>query len=181
MPNAPALEILHPLPVLYAAAGRDMPEFERIEPSQLPPAARRLLVHSGDMTSKLEEFFRDDMALRVLQREHTPAHYRREVVLCCANGGLPVEYGAIEITLGAFTEPLQSEILAGRLPLGGLLNRHGIRYRSEPRAFLSVAPCAHLAEIFQLGAPCVLFGRSNRLLDSEERTLASIVEVLRPV
>jgi hypothetical protein len=181
MLTAPALEHLHPLTTLYSAAGRALPEFEAIEPAALSPAAYRLLVHAGDMTSKLEEFFSDDMLLRVLQREHTADYYRREVVLYGAKKGLPVEYGAIEISLGAFDEPLRSEILAERLPLGGLLNRHGVRYRSEPRAFLRVAPCAHLTDLFQLEAPSATFGRSNQLLDADGRRLASIVEILRPV
>ena len=174
-------DFLFPLPALYAAAGRELPQFEKVEPTELSPGAHRLLVHSGDMTSKLEEFFDDDMLLKVLQREHTPERYRREVLLLCAKTGLAVEYGAIEIALDAFAEPLRSEIVEARLPLGGLLNRHAVRYRSEPHAFLRVAPCAHLAELFSLAEPAALFGRANRLLSADGTVLARIVEVLRPV
>jgi chorismate-pyruvate lyase len=179
--SAPALEYLFPLPALYAAAGRVLPEFEVVEARDLPPAAHRLLVHSGDMTSKLEEFFSEGMRLRILQCEHSPEHYRREVILFGGKTGIPVEYGAIEINLSAFSEPLRGEIVSGILPLGGLLNRHQVRYRSEPRCFLRVTPCARLIEYFQLTSPEVLFARSNRLLDSEGVELARIVEVLRPV
>ena len=181
MISAPTLELLHPLPLLYDAAGRPLPEFELIEPKALPAACHRLLVHTGDMTSKLEEFFGDDMLLRVLRCDHAPDHYRREVILYCEKTGIPVEYGAIEIELGAFDETLRNEILAQHLPLGGLLNRHGIRYRSQPRGFLRVAPDPRLAELFHLPAPVVLFGRTNQLLDGGDRVLARIVEVLRPV
>lgn len=174
-------DFLFPLPALYAAAGREMPHFEKIEAAELSAGAHRLLVHSGDMTSKLEEFFSDNMLLKVIQREHTPERYRREVLLLCAKTGLPVEYGAIEIALDAFAEPLRSEIIEARLPLGGLLNRHAVRYRSEPHASLRVAPCEHLAGLFALPAPVALFGRSNRLLSAEGTVLARIVEVLRPV
>ena len=48
----------------------------------------------------------------------------------------PVEYGAIEINLAAFPEPLRAQIVEGQLPLGGLLNAHGFQYRSEPRGYL---------------------------------------------
>ena len=132
-------DFLHPLPALYAAAGREMPQFEKVAPEELNAVARRLLVHSGDMTSKLEEHFEDEMRLRVIQCEHTSERYRREVVLFCEKSGLPVEYGAIEIALDAFPEPLRAEIIAGVLPLGGLLNAHAVRYRSEPNGFLRVA------------------------------------------
>jgi chorismate-pyruvate lyase len=179
--STPTLEILHPLPLLYEAASHPLPDFELVDSKSLPPAAHSLLVHTGDMTSKLEEFFADEMTLRVLQCDHTADHYRREVVLCCAKSGEAVEYGAIEIELSAFDESLRSEIVLGHSPLGGLLNRHAIRYRSRPRGFLRVAPDLRLAEIFNLPAPVSLFGRTNQLLDSQDRVLASIVEVLRPV
>ncbi len=174
-------DIIHPLPALYQAAGRELPVFEILPPDQLSTEARRLLVHAGDMTSKLEEFFQDDMLLRVLQREHTAVHYRREVLLCCAKTMLPVEYGAIEIALNAFDEPMRSQILEARLPLGGLLNKNEIRYGSEPHAFLRFAPCERLAELFGLAEPQPLFGRSNRLISLSGVVLAQIVEVLRPV
>ena len=74
----------------------------------------------------------------------------------------------------------KKQIVRGHSPLGGLLNRHGIRYRSRPRGFLRVAPDKRLAELFQLPAPVVLHGRTNQLLDAEGRVLANIVEVLRP-
>lgn len=181
MTSTPTLEILHPLPLLYEAAAHPLPDFDLVDPKSLPAAAHRLLVHTGDMTSKLEEFFHDEMALRVLQCDHTAEHYRREVVLCCAKSGQPVEYGAIEIELASFDEKLRGEIVLGHSPLGGLLNRHGVRYRSRPRGFLRVAPDLRLAEIFQLPAPVSLYGRTNQLLDAQDRVLASIVEVLRPV
>lgn len=174
-------DFLYPLPALYATAGRALPEFEVVPAASLSKGAHQLLVHSGDMTSKLEDYFEDSMLLRVIQRQHTPEHYRREVLLYCEKSGLPVEYGAIEIALDAFEEPLRTAIVEARLPLGGLLNSHGFRYRSEPHAFLRVAPCAHLAELFGLTAPEALFGRSNQLLSAEGVQLARIVEILRPV
>jgi chorismate-pyruvate lyase len=179
--TTPALELLHPLPLLYDRAGRLLPDFELVDAKVLPSAAHRLLVHAGDMTSKLEEFFGEQMLLRVLRCDHAPEHYRREVILYCEKSGQPVEYGAIEIELASFEEPLRNEIVTGHLPLGGVLNRHGVRYRSQPRGFLRVAPDPHLAELFNLPSPVVLYGRTNLLLDARDRVLARIVEVLRPV
>jgi len=179
--TTPALELLHPLPFLYEAEGRALPDFELIDPKSLPADAHRLLVHTGDMTSKLEEFFGEQMLLRVLRCEHTAEHYRREVILYCEKSGQPVEFGAIEIELAAFAEPLRGEIVTGALPLGGLLNRHGVRYRSKPRGFLRAAPDLRLAELFELPAPVTLYGRTNQLLDAQDRVLARIVEILRPL
>jgi hypothetical protein len=177
----PSLDLLYPLPWFFQAAQRPLPEVAPIDAAALPAAPFRLLAHAGDMTSKLEEFFADEMLLRVIQREHTAEHYRREVVLYGAKTKLPVEYGAIEIELRHFPESLRAEIVEARLPLGGLLNRHGLRYRSEPRGFLQISPCAWLTQLFELPEPTLTYGRSNTLLGADGEVLARILEILRPV
>ena len=176
----PSTDLLFPLSHFCRASGHDLPACEIIDGAVMPEPYRTLLVHQGDMTSRLEEFHGAPMTLRVLHRETTGEAYRREVLLCKADSGLPVEYGAIEIHLAAFAEPLCALILEGRAPLGGLLNRHGIRYRSEPRAFLKLAPDSVMDAHFDLGGAHTLYGRSNVLLGDADRVLARIVEVLRP-
>ncbi len=177
---APSTDLLFPLSHFCHASGHDLPACEIIDGAVMPEPYRTLLVHQGDMTSRLEEFHGAPMKLRVLHRETSGDAYRREVLLCKADSGLPVEYGAIEISLAAFGEPLRALILEGRQPLGGLLNRHGIRYRSEPRAFLKLAPDSLMDAHFGLDGAHTLYGRSNVLLGYGDRVLARIVEVLRP-
>ena len=116
--------LLFPLSHFCRVNGHPLPACEIIDGATLPEPYRTLLVHHGDMTSRLEEFHRGPMKLRVLHRETDGDAYRREVLLCAQDSGLPVEYGAIDINLGAFDEPLRVLILEGRQPLGGLLNRH---------------------------------------------------------
>ena len=173
-------DLLFPLSHFCRGSGHDLPACEIIDGATMPEPYRTLLVHRGDMTSRLEEFHRAAMSLRVLHRETCGDSYRREVLLCKADCGLPVEYGAIEISLAAFDELLRAEILEGRQPLGGLLNRHGVRYRSEPRAFLKLAPDSAMDAHFGLDGAHTLYGRSNVLLGDGDRVLARIVEVLRP-
>lgn len=176
----PSTDLLFPLSHFCLASGHPLPVCEFIDGASMPEPYRALLVHHGDMTSRLEEFHGAPMTLRVLHRETTGDAYRREVLLCKADDGLPVEYGAIEINLAAFDEPLRAGILEGRQPLGGLLNRHGVRYRSEPRAFLKLAPDSAMDAHFGLAGTHTLYGRSNVLLGDGDRVLARIVEVLRP-
>jgi hypothetical protein len=92
-----------------------------------------------------------------------------------------VEYGAIEIELGAFPEALRAEIVEAKLPLGGLLNRYQLRYRSEPRGFLRISPRAWLTNLFELPEPTLTYGRSNTLRGANDEVLARILEILRPV
>ncbi len=173
-------DLLYPLSHFFQGAGKILPPYEIIDDIAMPEPYRTLLVHEGDMTSRLEKHHRSPMKLRVLHREHGGDAYRREVLLCAQDSGLPVEYGAIEIDLAQFAESLRSLILEGRHPLGGLLNRHAVRYRSEPRAFLKLAPDAAMAAHFELEGARTLYGRCNVLLGERDQVLARIVEVLRP-
>lgn len=171
-------ELLLPLRYFYQREGRPIPEFEVIASSSLPTQYYRLLAHSGDMTSKLEEAYSSELRLRVLAQEQDEDIYRREVLLCTTSTGQVTEYGAIEIHLNEFESEVRAEILKGELPLGGILNRRNLRYRSEPKAFLSITPDQRLMEFFSLSAPVIMYGRSNVLLNDNGHTLAEIVEIL---
>ena len=173
-------DLLYPLSLFCEREGHPLPQHEILDGAAVPEPYRALLVHDGDMTSRLEEFHHAPMTLRVLHREQDGDAYRREVLLCAQDTGLPVEYGAIEIHLDAFAPELRAQILEGRLPLGGLLNRAGLRYRSEPRAFLKLAPDSVMDSHFDLDGAHTLYGRCNVLLGERGETLARIVEVLRP-
>jgi hypothetical protein len=173
-------ELLYPLTLFWQAGGHVLPEYEIIDGPAMPEPYRRLLVHHGDMTSRLEAFWEGKIVLEVLHREHMPEAYRREVVLHIESTDLPVEYGAIEIDLTAFDGELRRLILEQHLPLGGLLNRFGVRYHSEPRGFIKLGADAMMQRLFRLPDAQEFYGRSNVLLGANDRVLARIVEVLRP-
>jgi chorismate-pyruvate lyase len=173
-------ELLYPLTLFRRNGGGPLPAYEVIEGEAVPEPYRKLLVHHGDMTSRLEAFHGGSLVLELLHREHNAKAYRREVVLHVEKTGLAVEYGAIEIRLEAFAAELRTEILQEHLPLGGLLNRHGVRYRSEPRAFFKMGADRAMSTLFDAPADAEFYGRSNLLLGEDDRVLARIVEVLRP-
>jgi len=174
------LELLHPLTLFRKRDGRPLPVFEEIDGASMPEPYRSLLVHNGDMTSRLEQFHGSPMKLRILHIERVGKEYGREVLLCAQDSGLPVEYGAIEIHLEAFPEELREQIVEGKLPLGGLLNRSQIVYGSSPRAYLRLLPDLSLTRLFGSEGASALYGRCNVLLDQAGAELAHIVEVLRP-
>jgi chorismate-pyruvate lyase len=173
-------ELLYPLTLFWQAGGHALPSYDMLDGAMVPEPYRKLLVHRGDMTSRLEAFWGGEIVLEVLRREHTPEAYRREVVLHIEATDLPVEYGAIEIDLSAFDGELRQFILEQHLPLGGLLNRFKIRYRSEPRGFLKLGADVVMQRVFRLPQAGEFYGRSNVLLGEDDRVLARIVEVLRP-
>lgn len=173
-------DLLYPLTLFCKNGGHPLPSCKVISGDEMPEPYRGLLVHRGDMTSRLEEFHGGPISIEVLHHEQTPDAYRREVVLRLEKGGLPVEYGAIEIDLAAFDEDLRRLILEERLPLGGLLNRFNFEYRSEPRAFIQLGEDLVMQRVFEMPGAQTFFGRCNMLYGAGERLLARIVEIVRP-
>ena len=157
-------------------------EFECVSPESLPHEMRRLLVHGGDMTSRLEALHGSAIRLEVLKSEHSgEALYSREVLLRSASSGRAVEYGAIQIFLDAFEPSVRASILEGRIPLGGILNASGMHYHSEPQAFFFVQKGRRLADLLEVESSAKLCGRCNVLRAEGGEMLARIVEVVPPV
>lgn len=173
-------DLLYPLTRFCQDGGHPLPPHEVVDGAALPEPYRTLLVHNGDMTSRLEKHFGGEIYIEVLHHEHTPEAYRREVVLRVEKNGLPVEYGAIEMDLEAFDSQVRRLILEEHLPLGGLLNRFRVPYRSEPKGFIKIGPDNVMQRTFGMPRADQFFGRCNVLLGEGDRTLARIVEVLRP-
>src|SRR5215213_1525256 len=117
MSAATEVELLYPLTLFRRRYGVPLPAYSVVSGAEVPEPYRQLLVHEGDMTSRLETFHRGEIVLTVLHRDETPAGYEREVVLRIEETALPVEYGAIEIDLDAFSPTLRKMILEEHLPL----------------------------------------------------------------
>ena len=155
--------------------------FNVLEGAALPEPFRGLLVHNGDMTSRLQSFHQSNIVLEVLASERWDSVYAREVLLRSAATAAPVEYGAIEILPDEFEPELRTQILEGRIPLGGLLNTCGVRYFSEPQAYFSVRHDSALVSVFGVAAEQPLYGRCNVLRKECGKVFARIVEVLPSV
>lgn len=154
-------------------------DFARWLPSEhlLPERDRRLLVHASDMTSTLAEFHGSVLHVDVLQKQRVDDLYLREVYLRTTAETI-VEYGVIAVALGQFTPSQQQAILAGQVPLGGLLHHFEISFVSAPLGYVSV-PAKGLSETpLELPAGSTCFGRFNRLSTSTGEPLAWILEIL---
>ena len=144
----------------------------------LPEPAKRLLVHSNDMTSTLAAFHESPLRVEILQRRCQDDLYLREVFLRTIATNAVVEYGVIAIALEEFTPPQQEAIQAGQAPLGGLLHRFQIPFASAPIGFFSV-PAEGLADTpLASPSPSPCFGRFNRLAKPTGEPLAWILEIL---
>jgi hypothetical protein len=171
---------LYPLDEFYALRGDPAPVLRCVEPAQIPEPWRPLLVHQSDMTSTLENFYKQQLHIQVLARRIVDNEYFREVVLVLNGSGKRVELGAIKIMVDLFPLEARQEILREQLPLGRILNDFGIVFASRPSAFLTMASDKFIARALNLTERAVLFGRRNTLFDQWNRPLAEIVEILPP-
>jgi hypothetical protein len=161
-------------------AGRAPVEAEVVDSDEVPEPYHHLLVHEGDMTSRLTKHYGESISLRILQRSLSASELSRHLVLEGIRSHRPMEYGAIRIYFDGLPHRVREKIIEGRDPLGGLLNEHGVKYVSRPAAFIRVIANEPMQRAFGLRAPVSLYGRCNRLVDSAGRSIAEVVEILPP-
>ena len=164
----------------YALRGQPAPVLKRIDPVEVPHPWQSLLVHQSDMTSTLENFYKEQLHIEVLARHVAENEYFREVALVLNGSGKRVEFGAIKIMLDLFPTEARQEILREQQPLGRILAGFGIGFASRPRVFLRMASDEFIGHALNLKERQFLYGRRNTLLDAWERPLAEIVEILPP-
>jgi hypothetical protein len=154
--------------------------FHPLAAKDVPEPARRLLVHAHDMTSTLATFHESALRVEVLQRRRENDLYLREVFLRTVPADLMVEYGVIAIALEQFTAAEQEAVLAGQIPLGGLLHRFKIAFESAPIGFFSASILSLADTPLRAVTGTTCFGRFNRLTKPTGEPLAWILEILPP-
>ncbi len=170
-------EAPYPLDLVYAQAGIEAPLVRDVEPGQIPPPYRALLVHERDMTLTLEEHFGGRVTLRALSTFRDGDSYFRRVLLVQEYSARPVEMGAIRIDLAALAPRIRAAILRNRVPLGRVLRDGGVDYRSRPTRFLSVTPNPEMMGVFWMRERRTLYGRQTEM-STNGRKIGDIVEIL---
>lgn len=172
--------VTRPLDYFYARAGLALPEFQILAGAEVPQPFHRLLVHENDMTPTLEEYYGDDIELRVLGRRRRGQEYWREVVLLLRRSRQPVEFGANRVLLDRFPEAARRAILDEGAPLGHIMRDHRVEHTCQPNAFLGMQADALMGATLQLAGRLEVYGRHNRLYGLDGLMLSEVVEILRP-
>jgi chorismate-pyruvate lyase len=173
--------LLYPLDEFYARAGLPLPGAVKMGGEEMPEPYKSLLVHARDMTPTLEGFYGQGIHVRILKRDLYEGAFARQVVLALDGDERPVEFGAIKIYLEHFPSKARELILEGKRPLGAILHNERIGHASCPKAFFRITSGSVIGSALQLTGLDLLYGRRNVLLDSSERTLAEIIEILPPL
>jgi chorismate-pyruvate lyase len=151
-----------------------------VDAEAVPEPCQTLLVHKTDMTSTLENYYKEKLHVELLSCHTSGQEYYREVVLRLDQSGRRVEFGAIKILLDLFPTEARQEILRERQPLGRILTEYGVEFSSQPRAYLRLVSDDFINRTLDLKSRQVLYGRRNTLFDPWDRPLAEIVEILPP-
>lgn len=171
---------LYPLTAFCERDGAELPPHRVIGASDLPEPYQRLLVHTRDMTSVLQEFHSQEIHLSNVDLVREKDRILRRVALLREDGH-PVEFGAIDIRLSPFMDTMQEEILACRTPLGAILNRYKIGYTSSPTGFFEIDSNGFIREALRMESPELLYGRMNVLRIENDQVMARVVEILPPL
>ena len=66
---------------MRSARGLPKLNYEQVEASELPEPYQSLLVHEGDMTSRLEAFHKSEQRVKAIRSSNSGKKYFREVIL----------------------------------------------------------------------------------------------------
>lgn len=169
---------LSPLEMTYAAMSRPLPRIEYLEGRDIPEPYKSLLVHTGDMTPTLEDFYQQAMELRVLEQQPAENVLLRLIILATHDVDRPTEFGAIRIHLSRFSPAARDRILGGIVPLGTIFRENNIKHTSNPQAFFKVWPDRTISGSLNIDQPQWLYGRHNIHRDLQQNILAEMVEIL---
>ena len=176
MPEFP--DLLYPLSFMRLVRKLPRLSYKELSKHEIPEPYNSLLVHQGDMTSRLEAFHESLLVVSALSISNDGKSYFREVLLRTDEEQKTVEYGAIQINLLNLPEEVGNIVIQAKQPLGGILNEHKIPYVSSPRAFLQITPDKIIAKALNVTEKSGLYGRSNQITDYKGDNIATIVEIL---
>ena len=168
---------IYPLDHFYRELGAALPRISPIKGKAMPEPQRHLLVHSGDMTGRLEQFHQHPIHLQILHK-HLGAEFLSRMVVLLSDQGRPLEFGAIRIHLNSLPEKARQQVCGCYLPLGGILNSNKVDFASQVGGYFSLEADDLINGALQASKHHKLYGRVNRLVTHDGLTIADVVEIL---
>lgn len=151
-----------------------------VQPDEMPPPFRDLLVHHSHMTTTLSGYYRRPLELRVLREEVEGDLYHRQIVLTSSGSNTVVECGLVRIDLSFTPEPVREAILRRETPLGDILIEHDVLRRIEPRWYLRLEPHSPLLKSFDCSPALDTFGRVGTIYCNDQPAI-ELLEVVTGV
>lgn len=170
---------LYPLSEFYSRSEIKLPSFKFVEPGSIPEPYNQLLVHNEDMTSVLQNFHQQKIHLELIELIEEENSVLRRVSLVREDKRI-VEFGAIEINMAFFPGAAKKEIGNAFTPLGAILEKYQVEYRSSPKSYFQINSDEKINRSLNLTGSHLLYGRVNQIQNHQDLTLARVVEILPP-
>jgi hypothetical protein len=137
----------------------DTPNYEVIDPDELPDPYHGLLVHPYHMTVSVEAHHGDKVDVRILAVRHEGDMYSRRIVLTLRRTGDIVLFGIIRVNLALCAPAVRDEIIEGKTPFGRVLIKHKVMRVIEPTAYLRIEAAPAQLAWFGKTKPTPIYGR----------------------
>jgi chorismate-pyruvate lyase len=157
----------------------DLPEYEFVRPTAVPPPYRDLLVHNHHMTVTVEAHHGDLVDVRILARRLEDDTYTRKIVLALQNTGRVVQFGIARVHLNYCSTAVREAIVAGRTPLGRILIQHNVLRVVQPTGFLRVHAGPPITKWFGMKEPRPTCGRLA-VIYCDGKEAIEVLEIVAP-
>jgi hypothetical protein len=164
---------------LFGQRPGDLGYWTKVPGAAIPDPHCSLLVHEGHMTAVLQDHYRDQISLRVLEEHRSNDVYGRKIVLALNRTRQVVEFAVMRSSLRDCSPRLKEAILEGKKSLGLILMEHVARRHVVPEHFLRLRPAAQLKGHFGRTGRCITYGRLATIYLDGQPTMR-LLEVVAP-
>ncbi len=171
---------LDTLIALFYDAPEQLGIFRHVQGPQMPLPYRTLLDHQHHMTVTVEKFHGSLVDVRVLDKQVTPTHYSRKILLARQSDKKIVQFGIVRLHLQALSEPVRNEILAEGTPLGRVLIQHNVMRQIQLSALWHVTPGEDLSHYFGMQHGQFTYGRTA-MIHCDGQPAIELLEIVSPV
>jgi chorismate-pyruvate lyase len=165
---------------LFYGSVSELGDFTQSLPATVPAGYRQLLDHTAHMTVTVEAYHRSLVDVQVLDRQATPTHYARKILLTRQSDGGVVQFGIMRMNLSVLDDAVRERIEAEATPLGRILIQHDVLRQIRLQGLWRIEPSAELCRYLQLNAPRTTYGRTA-MMDLNGVPAVELLEIVTPI
>jgi chorismate-pyruvate lyase len=165
---------------LFYGSLADLGIFQVVNAKVVPEPYRGLLVHNHHMTVTMEEFYRSQVRVHVLEAKRITNYYSRRSLLDSESDGRVVQFGIVRLNFDFLSPEVRDEIESQKTPLGRILIQHNVLREIELVSLWRVTPGADLCRWFKTTPQQITYGRTA-IIHCDGQPAVELLEIAAPV
>jgi chorismate-pyruvate lyase len=165
--------------LFYGSLG-DLGIFQVASAKDVPESYRKLLVHNHHMTVTMEEFYRSQVHVQVLEAKQAANCYSRRILLDRESDGRVVQFGIVRLNFDFLSPEVREEIESQRTPLGRILIKYNVLREIELVGLWRVTPGADLCRLFATTPEQITYARTA-IIHCDGQPAVELLEIAAPV